>query len=268
MSLNKDREYLIHLECSLAGTSIAQGLTLLGKSHFSRNGYGLQSFFMLTIGIERLLKLILIFNYRRLNNDSFPPDGYLKKFSHDIDKLYAHAQSIADEITCSDLYKELSSDPIFELILGFFTLFAKTSRYSNLDQLQGPDTKNIKPLEDWNAEINEEILRRHSTTRSAQKGKAIKEVGSRLDDIFFVDVRGPQGKKIDSVTGFLNEELSLPIKQKHSVMYVYKIVQFLCKLLDYLDTWQTPYVKEYFQLFTYPPNDIKSKKSWDIYKRW
>lgn len=263
--LNKEKTYLIHLECTLAGSAIAQGLTLMRKSNFITTGYGLQAFFMITIGLERLLKLILIYDFRRNNNNQFPNKGYLKKFSRNISDLFEKALEIADYNELHDLKSEVQKDPIYKQIIEFLSRFAKYARYNNLDQLEGNACQEIVPLDDWDEVINQEILQRHFKA-SPQHKKAIAEIGSKISDLLLVNIKANGGKQISSTQSLFNEGISIEAKQKYSVFYVYKIVHFLSKSLECLDLYHDPYIKEYFQLFSYPPQTMKGKKSWDIYK--
>ena len=62
---------LLSNEASLSAISLSQGLTFLRKADFVKKAYASHAFFSLSIGIERLIKLILIYEYRLSNNNKF-----------------------------------------------------------------------------------------------------------------------------------------------------------------------------------------------------
>lgn len=76
------------------------------------------------------MKLIIIQNYRGINN-SFPSNGILKNFGHDLVELYETINNLeSNDGTIVD-------DELSKWILRFLSEFAKTTRYYNLDTLTG-----------------------------------------------------------------------------------------------------------------------------------
>lgn len=72
-----------------------------------------QAFFSLSIGIERLLKIIIINKYRVDNEGEFPEDINLKGLGHDLVKL------------CKYLGIEFEDDSIHIKLIRFLNDFAK-----------------------------------------------------------------------------------------------------------------------------------------------
>jgi hypothetical protein len=68
---------LLIKEGHIASTCLGQGLTALRKASMERKDYYYQAFFLLTIGLERLMKLIIIHHYRGTSN-TFPDNKILK----------------------------------------------------------------------------------------------------------------------------------------------------------------------------------------------
>lgn len=266
-TVTQEQQFLLSRESSLAAMSIGQGLTLIRKYDFVKHGYGSQAFFMLSIGIERLLKLIIIYNYRRINNNQFPDNKILKKAGHDIKSMYDVAMQIALEIGEADLYKPLVSDPIYTIIVDFLTDFAHNSRYYNLDSLTGNPNNTDEPVRSWNEKINKLIVERHY--KDNPRKIAYKESLTKIaQPHFIVSFNNEQGKEINNLKDFYIEGLTVDVKQKYSMFYVYCIARFLSNLLWNLDKNLFPLVSEYFKDFRISDDSyVRRLKVWNPYGR-
>ncbi len=130
---------LIMKEVGLSASSIEQGLTALRRANFVQKWIYYQAFFLLTIGIERLLKLTII-TIHRVEENKLPDNGLLKSYGHDIEKLF---ESVSNHL--SPKSKFLDSDVLYRQILSFLSQYASKSRYYNLDSLSGIE-KTTDPL--------------------------------------------------------------------------------------------------------------------------
>lgn len=101
-------------------------------------------FFNYSIGLERLLKVILILDHYHQSKGQFPSNATLKSFGHDLVKLHA---------TCLGLLSTYgvtappasTPDDIDKALLQFLADFARSNRYYNLDALAG-STASANPL--------------------------------------------------------------------------------------------------------------------------
>jgi hypothetical protein len=59
-------------EAGIAGHSISSGLTALRQVNYAQKGLYNQAFFGLSIGLERLLKLIALIDFALLNHGTYP----------------------------------------------------------------------------------------------------------------------------------------------------------------------------------------------------
>ena len=261
-----EKELLLDRECALAASSIGQGLTLLRKHNFTNHGYGTQAFFQLSIGIERLIKIILIYDFRQQNNNNYPTNDYLRKFSHNISELYSHTMKIADSYNLQGLYAELSNDNLHQQIIELLSDFAIKTRYFNLDTITGKKSESQEPLKLWNTTINHEIIKRHYKTNSVNE-KFDELVDNLYSENVFVLHHNDDGKPILNYNDLINEKKFLEVKQKYSMYYVYNVVRYLSCLLQTIDKGLMPVASEYFQIFRITDKKyILSLKTWDIYK--
>ena len=156
-------------ECLLAKQLLKKGIVNIAFSNNnaycdSEVGYGYSAFFNLSIGIERLEKLALIFYHSKNNSDStqpikLPTGSIIRGEGHDLMALFKKMESYIaiDDSVSVNLFKigGISND-----ILCFLTDFAKGARYENLDRLSGSGSRYSEPLCTW-----ENILKKIASER-------------------------------------------------------------------------------------------------------
>ena len=108
------------------------------------------AFFGLTVGFERLLKILILLDHWNLSR-KFLTDAELKVYCHDIEKLFAKVESLFDKY---DVVRNenLQLDEIDRKLLAFLSGFARRGRYYNLFTLNG--SEGTDPLGEW-----EDLLR-------------------------------------------------------------------------------------------------------------
>jgi hypothetical protein len=263
--ITEEQYFLLSRESALAALSIGHGLTLIRKYDFVKHGFGSQSFFMLSIGIERLLKLVIIYDYFRTHNNQFPDNSILKKAGHNIKALYVRSLQIAEDIGEMNLHSKLLSDPIYNIIIDFLTDFASVSRYYNLDTLTGRPNVTGEPLREWNRKINSIIIERHYR-HNAKKAEAIKTITDIMQPHVLVSFDDEEGMKINDIKQFYLDGMKVDVKQKYSMFYVFCIVRFLSYLIAALDKGFYPSISEYFILFRNTDDAyVRRLKVWNLY---
>gem|GEM_PF-2370802 len=109
--INSKPVKLLMKEAGLSATCLEQGLTSLRRANFMQKWHYYQAFFLLTIGIERLLKIIII-TISRIEHNKIPNNQELKNYGHDIENLFA---KVSNQINAKDDF--LAKDPIYSSIL-------------------------------------------------------------------------------------------------------------------------------------------------------
>ncbi|WP_432405730.1 hypothetical protein [Wukongibacter sp. M2B1] len=77
MKITTTQEAILLKEAGLASSSLEYGLTILRKAELTRKAEYYQAFFQLSIGLERLMKIIIIENYLGVEK-KFPSNSILK----------------------------------------------------------------------------------------------------------------------------------------------------------------------------------------------
>jgi hypothetical protein len=252
---------LIIKECGLAATSIDQGLTTLRKSHFAVKGLYYQSFFLLSIGIERLLKLIVIIK-NLVENNKFPENNELKSYGHKISEMF---NSLTEELRPHDLLTD--QDVIYCHILEFLSDFAQSSRYYNLDTLSGRKTNTNDPLHEW-FKIQQIIKVKHCKSKdfSPYELAIVKSMSENSTFLYSKEDDTP----IDDAYSYFEEGKYLDKIQGYSVFYYYQIIDYLVSILLEVASKKRmlPHYHEFFPLFNnqYMTKErILRKKQWDYF---
>src|SRR5712671_1219251 len=87
--------HAIGREGELAAEQLASGVTILGRANHAQKGLYAQAFFALSIGMERLAKLIFMADHAITNGGRYPIDNELKKLGHDIATLLLRCEKIS-----------------------------------------------------------------------------------------------------------------------------------------------------------------------------
>ncbi len=255
---NPDSKEVILLlkETGLAATSIEQGLNALRKAKFSNKKLYYQAFFLLSIGMERILKLIIIVN-NLVTKDRFPENNELKDYGHNIIDLF---NKITYEIRPNEDF--LNQEEIYLPILNFLSDFAKGSRYYNLDTLSGKNGRK-DPLHEWN-KIQIYIKGKHCKVKLSEFEIHIIE---SIKSTAIIDFHNESDTPIKTGIEFFVESKIANQVQGYSVLYLYKIIDYLITILIQRsrEKRMLPEYHEFFRLFnneSMTDAEIKRKKDW------
>src|SRR5438105_1777954 len=86
-------------EADLARGCLGLGLEALVKANHMEKGRFANAFFNLSVGLERLMKLIYLIDFALRNEGSYPTEALMReRLGHDLVKLYEEAQAIRDRL--------------------------------------------------------------------------------------------------------------------------------------------------------------------------
>lgn len=249
----------------MSSMSIGIGLTHLRKYNFVQTGLFYSSLYSITTGIERLLKLIVIYDHRLNNDGEFPDNKQLKDFGHVISKLFDKAIEINEINNFTNDTAFIKSDEIYGKIISIMSDFAVQARYYNLDFITGKIQNTVEPLLRWNQEVNSLIIARHYK-QNPKRINEILAVSTLMEDISDVMHTYEDGSDINSVKDLYLLGDLVTTKQKYSVYYLYVIIRYLsnlCLHLEYLGNFY-PMLHEYFMIFRHDDDSyVLRKKSWN-----
>jgi len=264
---------LLH-EGTLAAEMVCSGVTTLQKASTPRSGLYELALFNLSIGYERMCKLIVLIDHYIANKGSFPSNDVLKnKYGHDLDKLFPFVSRIVAERKIGADYSQRPSSEIHREIILTLSEFAKTTRYYNLDYLTGGKAAHLQSgRAAWVNRVGRLILAKHYTVRKqisdvleAQVLQA--SMGDAVSGIRFDEA----GKSIDTLEEGLLHGAEGRVIQKFGQFYCLQLIRYLAAVLEELrcishrDGFQDiPFFGEIFAWFLNEDAILKGRKTWRI----
>ena len=181
---------LLVQESHLTKNTILSGFDFLLKANYfqDKDGYFYSSFFSISIGMERLLKLAVITHYMLTNKYATPTVKQLKtKFGHNVKILYGECMKLMP------IYhpKQTKLETEDQALIDFFTEYAANSRYFNLNEVCEA-RMDRSPLDKW-LEIARSVYERHTSYQDRQK--------CAMDLLYGMDRTGRQ----NTFTNYLDE---------------------------------------------------------------
>jgi hypothetical protein len=210
-------------EAALAAEQLAIGATSLGKANHAQQGLYTQAFFGLSIGLERIAKLVIVADYA-IENRRFPDNRILRNIGHEIDVLLNHCESLSIKWRNGQDYSERPNLDIHKGIIETLTEFAKSSRYYNLDFLTGGRKQFPEPIGGWWQRVGQPILQKHYTQRQREKdevqSKLMHDLLSKQTLVLYHD---EQEKKIDNIEAMIMQAGATRIVQKYGRFYAHRL---------------------------------------------
>lgn len=160
---------LLQQEAYLIRTSLAQGLTLLRNADLGEKGHYYGAFFGISIGLERMLRVIVIFDHMARNSLTPPSGAMVRKYGHDLPGLLSAARAISSNQSPHPI-DAIAPGSIEHDIVTHMSDFAEAcGRYANLDALTSRRVL-ADPLGNWKR-ILERILAEDVSFRSQEKAR-------------------------------------------------------------------------------------------------
>jgi len=219
---------LLAQEGHLISSCLTTGLTELRSADVHNKGAFYTALFNLSIGLERLLKVIVIIDHMVTNAMNAPSKELLMPYRHDIVKLYKSCVAISDKLG-SPLKPFDKIDEIDKDMLRSLNKFADKSRYHNLDSLCSPTDK-ADPLESW----SKILLRIVDNDVSKQRINKIlcdaRKMSAAIKDCSHVAMVGLSNEPLT-----LESALTLPGLHEQGVRFaVLRLIKFLAPIRDLL----------------------------------
>jgi hypothetical protein len=266
----------IQREAQLAAEQLATGVTALGRANHAQRGLYAQAFFALSIGLERLAKLIVVADYAITHCGSYPTDKQLRGFGHDIVGLLARCEQISSRYRSGKDYAVRPNTAIHEGIVTALSEFGELSRYHNLDFLVGGKaTAYPEPIAGWWARVGRPILDKHYSMAQRQRDEESVAVDTVATVPAFVLHHAEDGTRIDDVATLMQRAMATNIVQKFGRLYTLQIIRWLAFLITDLADLAAykhrlePFfgIGEAFELFRGDEKHIKNRKRFSIYIR-
>jgi len=267
------RFIFLQQEAYLFQFCIASGLTHLSKCGSSDKGPFYGGLANLSVGIERLLKVVVVIDYFIDNKFSFPSKQSLKSRGHNITELFAKCQEISTRRCPSNSFDD-SKDAINGEIIAVLSDFALGSRYANLDNLEH-GIRQRDPLEAWH-EILRDVYLKDVGARSRLRNQMWSQhVGSTLKDRVAIIASGLQGESLSlksatelngvilAATPYVRLRICRLLR---SVRKTLNTLSFMAQQLERKEASAQatiPFMEEFLQFLNLDDNDLRRRKRFD-----
>jgi hypothetical protein len=263
-------------EAELAAEQIASGVTALGRASHAQKGYYTQAFFGLSIGLERLAKLIIICDYAIENSGRFPSNDELKKCRHDIASLVDICETLSTKHRTGKKHADRPNEPVHRGIIETLTEFGKLSRYYNLDLItQGKATRLPEPIEAWWSRVGQLILSKHYSKRQQERDAAkYRAMAMVMRSSTSVLHHSEEGIMIDDIETLMLHAGATNVVQRYGRLYTLQIVRWLAFLISDLSRIGADerriepllWLNEPFAMFGGEDGYLRDRKIWSIYR--
>lgn len=268
--------YLLEQEGLLAQACLCNGLTALRRANLGdKKGPFYSAFFELSIGFERVLKLVLILDHMA-RNQLVPPDSKtVEDYGHKLRALFDAAKAVCAARNVTEL-DGFQADSLPIVILGFLDDFAHPGgRYSNINKLTGHRHQAMAdPIARW-GEMASQIMRTQANARERERA----QLNGRMASIAFGDAAASLMCDLDQqhmdVASLHVRASELDTAAKYAI---YALVTLIAALRDVIDSlcesaWavnraaqagaaEVPAMKEFFQFAWADRQYVMRKRRW------
>lgn len=265
----------VQREAQLAATQAAHGVTVLGRANHAQTGFYTQAFFSLSIGVERMGKLIFLADHAIRNGGDFPTDQDFRAISHNLSSLLAKCEDIGAGLNQNRDYMVRPADPIHRGIEDVLSSFAMKLRYYNLNYLAGADRDQQDPVALWWEKVATPISNRHYTDRQRKKDESEAVLMKHLLGNSIVMHSTEAGEPISDLYEFFTRGGVTRVVQKYGRLYMLQIVRWLSSIIcdlshngAYIQRIEALFgLDEPFVIFLNEDSYMRSRKTWSIYPR-
>jgi hypothetical protein len=267
----------LHREASLVSQLIGAGVTALGRASYG-SGFGeyYTAFFGLSIGIERLAKLILVADHALTNAGALPGQKVVKGFGHNLKSLTDKVDQIAARRNLKLEYA-MPQDPICWAALNSLNAFASASqgRYANFEAIGNPAfDPALEPVNRWWAEVVEPILTKHyrGTEREAKVRANAQLVNALMGSSASVLHTDEGGRSMRDLETTSERTGQTKWAQKYGRYYTLCVVRWLSNVFEELAR-EAAYGQgidalfehwEFFNTYTVTDNFLLNRKTWPL----
>ena len=267
----------LHREASLVSQILGSGATALGRASYG-NGFGeyYTAFFGLSIGIERLAKLILVADYALDNSGALPGQAVVRKYGHKLKELIAQTGVIATKrgITVPHIGPD---HPICAAVVNCLDAFSDASkgRYANFEAIGNPNFNVAdEPVNKWWTEVVEPILDKHYRGKRAEHGvkKRAAIIDAMMGDLTLVLHTNETGGVMSDLNTASERTGQTKWAQKYGRFYTLSVVRWLAYIFDEM-THTAGYAPgldslfghyEFFQTYTVDDDFLLTRKVWPL----
>lgn len=269
--------HALRREASLVRQLIGAGATALGEaSYASGMGHYYTAFFSLSVGIERLAKLVVVADHVLTHRGQLPKQLIFKKFSHDLTSLADEVHRISHSHKLTLRYPR-PTDPISGAVLACLAAFADASRgrYANFETIGNPNFNAAEePIAKWWREVVEPSLENHYRGKSTEARVKVRAqiMNALIGDISQVHYFDESGRTLSDIETASERTGQTEYAQKYGRYYTLTTVRWmmdvfteLTRTAGYQDGFETLFGHyEFFSGFRGDDRFLLTRKRWPL----
>jgi len=254
-------------EADLTRMTLATGLNALAKANHMQGGFYNQAFFNISIGFERLLKLIILIDHGLTHAGEYPSEEVLRnRFGHNLERLFDEAIAIRDRLQDRGqrFAWTLVDEDLGLRIVRFLAEFARATRYYNLDYLVGARRIGRDPLEAWAEEVAGYLAQQYPARRRRRDMELADEAEQLLRNRVLLLQETESGRRMHTVRDSVLHGRMGEWIQQEATFHTATIVRYLAEILGALNDQARPggvlELPNLWEFFTVFDNDDKLLK--------
>ncbi|MCA7119618.1 MAG: hypothetical protein LGL72_09450 [Acidibrevibacterium sp.] len=268
--------HAIGRETALVRHLIGSGVTALGRANYAdKKGEYYTAFFGLSVGLERLAKLILVADYVISNSGQMPEERVVRRFGHKLVELMQAANGVVEKYNLNLGYKRPTT-AISQQIVECLDAFADASRgrYANFASLGDPNLGQEEAIRKWWDGVAELILKEHYYGKAVQQKveKRARVAHVEMSPFTIVLHTNETGDMIQDVLSASIRAGQTDIVQRYGRYYALTVVRWLAEVLSEIsraasfkhgaDAFYGAW--EHLQTYTVDDSFLKTRKIWPL----
>lgn len=263
-------------EASLVRHLIGSGATAIGRANYAdRMGEYYTAFFGLSVGLERLSKLILVAHYAIENQGRMPDEQVVRKFGHKLIDLTNEVENISEKMQLSLRYSRPTQEiphKILECLDSFAD--ARRGRYANFASLGNPSLTGDEPINKWWGEVAECILERYYYGKTAQSrlednAELTDAIMSRFTMVIHTDESGNSMRDVKSAAIRTGQNVIVQKWGRYHSLVIARWLATVLSELSHIACYKHDIVgffglNEYFDSYTVDDSFLKTRKIWPL----
>lgn len=251
---NVEKGILIRREIMFACDILTKAYAIINKIDVGGEQTITTFLYMCSTGIERLLKIIIILNYYKKNND-FPNNRYIRNFSHSIEELLKKIFNIFEEEKIDVDIKNINMD-----LINIISQYSIYDRYHNLNNICNNNPDNTS---DYIIKFNEML--KNNCLKYKKHGTKVKifneKYNNYLKEIAIINYENIDRTPITSFNElFIAKSLNKEYRKYFRISY-YILVKTIVGLLEryLIEDLDLTFAYEYWQNFNCDVDYIKTR---------
>ncbi|MGE7472510.1 hypothetical protein ACQKLX_23955 [Bosea sp. NPDC003192] len=268
--------HFVKREAALIRHLIGSGITALGRANYAdRTGEYYTAFFALSIGLERLCKLILVADAALAKGGQMPNASFVRAYGHKLKGLIEAADSVSQKRNLKLRYPRCThgiSLKIIECLDDFAD--AGRGRYANFAALGDPNLGSEEPVRKWWKEVAEAILNAHyyGTKEQERVESNARLVDAIMGPFTLVSHTSEVGAHLDQVLSASVLTGQTSTVQRYGRFYALQMVRWLseifsevCQLASYGHSVDAFYgAWEYVSTYLVEDHFLRTRKNWPL----